>query len=213
MLDGPRISPAGKPTSLVVLLHGYGANGDDLIPLAQEWQPLLPSTAFVSPNAPQAIPGYPGGLQWFALSLRDPDEYWAGVTSAAPALNEFIDAELARLKLSADRLALVGFSQGCMMALHIGPRRSIAPAGIVGLSGRIVGEQHLRRDAKSFPPVLLVHGEEDDLIPVDAVHHAREVLADAGFAVEWHVRPGLGHGIDMETLQISGNFLASHLPR
>jgi phospholipase/carboxylesterase len=212
MLDGPRVNPRGTPQSLVVLLHGFGANGDDLIPLAREWQPHMPSAAFVSPNAPQQIPEYAGGLQWFPLAFRDPDAYWRGVNAAAPALDAFIDAELARLGLGAERLALVGFSQGCMMALHTGLRRSVAPAAIVGLSGRIIGEEHLQQEARCSPPILLMHGEADDLIPVEAMHHTREALAQAGFAVEWHVRPGLGHGIDMETIAVSGDFLARHLP-
>lgn len=211
MLDGPRISPRGKPTSLVVLLHGYGANGDDLIGLAHEWRGVLPHTAFVSPNAPELIPGYAGGRQWFGLTFRDPDEYWRGVTKARGPLDSFLDAELARLGLDADRLAIVGFSQGAMMALHVGPRRSAAPAALVGLSGVIAGPEHLAADAKVRPPVLLMHGDVDEVIPVEAMHTSREALAAAGFAIEWHERPGLGHGIDTETLNISGSFLATHL--
>ena len=210
-LNGPRIEPSGGRTSgLVVLLHGYGANGDDLIALGDGWRRSLPDAAFVAPNAPQSIPGMYGGLQWFALTLRDPSEYWRGVAAAQPALDRFLDAELARYRLTADRLVLVGFSQGTMMALHVGLRRAPPPAGIVAYSGLLAGPDHLA-ETKARPPVLLVHGEADDLIPIDALHMAREALAGAGIPVEWHVRPGLGHGIDPEAQWMAGHFIAQSL--
>jgi phospholipase/carboxylesterase len=210
-LDGPRAEPRGRaPTSLVVLLHGYGANGDDLIALAEGWRGRLPETAFVAPNAPESIPGMYGALQWFALTLRDPSEYWRGVTAAQPVLDRFLDAELARYRLGPDRLVLVGFSQGTMLALHAGLRRAVAPAGIVGFSGLLAGPEHLP-ETRVRPPVLLVHGESDDLIPLAALHVAREQLAHAGLRVEWHVRPGLGHGIDPGGQAMAGHFIASSL--
>ena len=219
-LDGPRLAPAsgGEAQSLVVLLHGFGANGDDLIPLAQEWRGLLPDAAFVSPHAPEPCEGAPmGGRQWFRLTFRDPTEYWRGVTAAAPALERFLDRELARLGLGADRLALVGFSQGTMMALHVGLRRIPPPAAILGYSGMIAGPEHLAEDVKGraggFPPVLLVHGDRDEVIPVEAMHITREALARAGIGVEWHESPGMGHGIDGEGLRLGGAFLARALSR
>lgn len=211
-LDGPRLEPRGiTPTSLVVLLHGYGANGDDLIALGEGWRRWLPETVFVAPNAPEAIPGMYGGLQWFALTMRDPSEYWRGVVSAGPAVDRFIDDELARYRLSADRLVLVGFSQGTMMALHVGLRRAAAPAGIVGYSGLLAGPEHLA-EITARPPILLIHGEADDLIPVAALHIAREQLAGNDVLVEWHVRPGVGHGIDPEGQMMAGHFIASAMP-
>jgi phospholipase/carboxylesterase len=210
-LNGPRIEPrGGRASGLVVLLHGYGANGDDLIALGDGWRRSLPDAAFVAPNAPQSIPGMYGGLQWFPLTLRDLSEYWRGVAAAQPALDRFLDAELARYRLTADRLVLVGFSQGTMMALHVGLRRAAAPAGIVAYSGLLAGPDHLA-ETKARPPVLLVHGEADDLIPIDALHMAREALAGAGIPVEWHVRPGLGHGIDPEAQWMAGHFIAQSL--
>ena len=210
-LQGPRLEPRGRTaTSLVVLLHGYGANGDDLIGLADGWRAGLPETAFVSPNAPETIPGMPGGLQWFALTLRDPHEYWRGVEAVRPALDRFLDAELARYRLPPGRLALVGFSQGTMMALHVGLRRPAAPAGIVAYSGLLAGPEHLA-ETTARPPILLIHGAVDDLIPVDALHMAREPLAAAGLPVEWHVRPGLGHGIDPGGQAMAGHFLRQAL--
>jgi phospholipase/carboxylesterase len=210
-LDGPRLVPRGRTASaLVVLLHGYGANGDDLIALGEEWRRWLPDAAFVAPNAPEAIPGMYGGLQWFPLTMRDPGERWRGVVAAQPALDRFLDAELARYRLGSGRLVLVGFSQGTMMALHVGLRRAAAPAGIVGYSGLLAGAEHLG-EIKVRPPVLLIHGEVDDLIPADALHMAREQLAQAGLAVEWHVRPGLGHGIDPEGQLIAAQFMTQVL--
>jgi phospholipase/carboxylesterase len=210
-LTGPRIEPrGGKPSTLVVLLHGYGANGDDLIALGDGWQRALPDAAFIAPNAPESIPGMHGGLQWFALTLRDPSEYWRGVSAARPALDRFLDTELARYRLPAERLVLVGFSQGTMMALHTGLRRSVAPAGIVGYSGLLAGPEHLA-ETSARPPVLLVHGETDDLIPAGALHAAREPLAAAGVPVEWHIRPRLGHGIDPEGQWMGGHFIARAL--
>jgi len=189
------------------LLHGYGANGDDLIALAHGWRARLPGAAFVAPNAPQSIPGLFGALQWFPLTLRDPSEYWQGVVAAAPGLDRFIAQELARLGVAADRLALVGFSQGSMLALHVGLRRAVAPAAVVAYSGLLAGPDRLGQ-IESRPPVLLMHGEADDLIPVEALHQAREPLAAAGLAVEWHVRPGLAHGIDAAGERMAAGFLA-----
>jgi len=210
LLNGPRIEPRGGATALVVVLHGYGANGEDLISLADGWQRRLPRAAFVAPNAPEEIPGMPGALQWFPLTLRDPGERWRGVVAARPALDGFLDAELARYRLGPDRLVLAGFSQGTMLALHVGLRRSTAPAAIVAYSGLLAGPEHLG-EITARPPVLLVHGEADDLIPVDALHIAREQLAAAGLLVEWHVRPGLGHGIDPVGQQLAGDFMAKAL--
>ena len=210
-LDGPRLEPRARPpTSLVVLLHGYGANGDDLIALGDGWRRWLPDAVFVAPNAPETIPGMYGGLQWFPLTMRDPSEYWRGVVSAQPAVDRFLDAQLAHYRLSADRLVLVGFSQGTMMALHVGLRRTAAPAGIVGYSGLLAGPEHLA-EITTRPPILLIHGEADDLIPVAALHAAREQLAKSDLLVEWHVRPGVGHGIDPDGEMLAGHFIASAL--
>jgi phospholipase/carboxylesterase len=210
-LDGPRLEPRERtPTALIVLLHGYGANGDDLIALGEGWRRWVPGAVFVAPNAPSTIPGMYGGLQWFELTLRDPSEYWRGVVAARPTLDAFLDAELRRYGLDGSRLVLVGFSQGTMMALHVGLRRVDAPAGIVGFSGLLAGPENLGEIA-ARPPILLIHGEADDLIPVAALHLAREHLARADLLVEWHVRPGVGHGIDPEGQMMAAHFIASAL--
>ena len=138
-LEGPRLAPLSGPArQLVVFLHGYGADGNDLIEIGRAWQQLLPHAAFASPHAPEPCGQAPVGRQWFALTFRDDNERWTGVNKAAPLLNRFLDTELARHQLPRSALALVGFSQGTMMALHVGLRRVVAPAAIVGYSGRFV---------------------------------------------------------------------------
>ena len=160
-LDGPRLAPkSGAAQQLVVFLHGYGADGNDLIEIGRAWQQYLPQAAFVSPHAPEPCSQAPVGRQWFPLTFRDPNERWVGVNKAAPVLERFLDAELERHKLPASALALVGFSQGTMMALHVGLRRAKAPAAIVGYSGLLVLPPDVDAEAfaaeiKSRPPVLL----------------------------------------------------------
>ncbi|MGZ5849142.1 MAG: alpha/beta hydrolase [Methyloceanibacter sp.] len=207
-LDGPRLAPASgsQAKQLVVFLHGYGADGNDLIGLGREWARVLPNAAFVSPNAPEACGMAPTGRQWFNLTMRDPGEIGRGVAQAAPILNAFLDAELERLRLPSRSLALVGFSQGTMLALAVGLTRNPAPAAIVGYSGALAGVESLPQPGNG-PAVLLVHGDMDEVIPMDAMVIAREQLAVAGLPVEWHVAPGVGHGIDGEGLRLGGAFL------
>jgi phospholipase/carboxylesterase len=209
-IDGPRLPPAagGAPKQLVIFLHGYGADGNDLIGLGREWARALPHAAFVSPHALEEMPaGFFGGRQWFALDTRSEHEWEEGVRLAQPALEAFIVAEAARHKLPLSAVALVGFSQGTMMALQTGLRLSEAPAAIVGFSGHLAGAKRLAAEIKCKPPVLLLHGSGDDVIPVQAIHHARVALAAVGVPVEWHIRSGLGHGIDPEGLKAAGQFL------
>jgi phospholipase/carboxylesterase len=213
-IDGPRLAPrSGSARALVVFLHGYGADGNDLIEIGRAWQPLLPQAAFVSPHAPEPCGQAPTGRQWFPLTFRDPNERWIGVNKAAPVLERFLDAELARHGLPAAALALVGFSQGTMMALHVGLRRATPPAGIVGYSGLLVLPEQGDIEAitptiTSRPPVLLVHGDSDDLIPPQALFQSAQGLAELGVPAEWHLSAGVGHGIDGEGLRHGGEFLA-----
>jgi phospholipase/carboxylesterase len=218
LLDGPRLEPraGGAARQLVVFLHGYGADGNDLIEIGRAWQPLMPHAAFVSPHAPEPCGQAPSGRQWFALTFRDPNERWIGVGKAAPALEAFLDAELARRNLPPSALALVGFSQGTMMALHVGLRRKAAPFAIVGYSGLLVvppdgNAEKFAAEIQSRPPVLLIHGERDDLIPVQALFQAANGLAALGLAVEWHLSADTGHGIDPEGLRQGGEFIARRM--
>jgi len=213
-LDGPRLEPrSGAARQLVVFLHGYGADGNDLIEIGRAWQGLLPHAAFVSPHAPRPCGQAPTGREWFPLTFRNPDERWNGVNAAAPGLNAFLDAELKRRNLPPSALALVGFSQGTMMALQVGLRRAVPPAGIVGYSGMLIMPGDAMSEAfaaeiKSRPPVLLIHGDEDQLIPVQAVNHSAHGLSAVGVPAEWHISPGVCHGIDQEGLRQGGEFLA-----
>ena len=213
-LDGPRLEPRAAPAQqLVAFLHGYGADGNDLIEIGRAWQGLLPQAAFVSPHAPEPCGQAPTGRQWFALTFRDPNERWVGANKAAPVLEAFLNAELKRRNLPPTALALVGFSQGTMMALHVGLRRAVPPLAIVGYSGLFVippdtNPDKVAADIKSRPPVLLIHGDQDDLIPPQALFMATNALGDLGVPVEWHLSHGIGHGIDQEGLRHGGEFLA-----
>ena len=210
-IDGPRLAPqSGKADALVVFLHGYGADGNDLIDLGQQWQNWLPHAAFVSPHAPEPCGMSPMGRQWFPLTMRDPSERWRGVVDARPSLDAFLDDELQRHNLTPDRLALVGFSQGTMMALHTGLRRSISPAAILGYSGVLVGPEHLQ-EATAKPNILLVHGDRDEVIPLDALFMSTNALGEAEIACQWHLSFGMGHGIDGSGLRHGGLFLAQAL--
>lgn len=212
-LDGPRLPPrSGHARQLVVFLHGYGADGRDLIEIGRQWQPWLPDAAFVVPNAPDRCVHSPTGRQWFDLTFRDPDERWRGVTKARPVLDGFLDEELARHGLDESRLAIVGFSQGTMMALHTGLRRPLAPAAILGFSGLLVGPEHLdeataRTRAGEKPAMLLVHGDADQVIPIEGFLRSTEEFAKAGLPCEWHLSLGVGHSIDNAGLRHGGLFL------
>jgi phospholipase/carboxylesterase len=213
-IDGPRFGPAsgGKADSLIVLLHGVGADGNDLIELAPILGEHLPGTAFVSPHAPFPYDGAPMGRQWFSLMERTQEMMLAGVRASAPILDAFLDEELARLALSDNRLALVGFSQGTMMSLYVAPRRAKPIAGVVGFSGALVGADLLAAEVKSRPPVLLIHGDADPVVPVQAMEGARRALTAAGIAVETERRPGLPHSIDQPGLVKALHFLRAKLP-
>ena len=208
-LSGPihKAASGGAPRRLVVLLHGLGADGNDLIALAPVWAPLLPDAEFLSPNAPFPCDMAPFGRQWFSLQDRSPDAILAGVRAAAPFLDAFIDNALATRGLDEGRLALVGFSQGTMMALHVGLRRAKPVAGILGYSGALIGAEGLPTEIRSRPPVLLVHGDADEIVPHQALARAVQGLAAAGVTVEELTCPGLGHGIDEAGLRRGGAFL------
>jgi phospholipase/carboxylesterase len=210
-LDGPRIpAKTGTARLLVVFLHGYGADGRDLIDIGHEWQKILPDAAFVSPHAHEACGQNPAGRQWFPLTFRDESERWRGCVSARPVLDAFLDAELLRHGLDGSRLVLAGFSQGTMMSLHAGLRRQTPPLAIVGYSGMLVTEPGSKPGPiAAAPPILLVHGSEDQVIPVEALFMSAQMLAEAGAAPEWHMSLGLPHSIDADGLRHGVEFIAA----
>lgn len=199
------------PKSAVILLHGLGSNGRDLISLAPYWDQALPDTLFISPDAPfpcdMVPPGYPDSYQWFSLQDRDPDKILQGVLTAAPIVEAFIDGIAAEYGLSPAKIALVGFSQGTMMSLYVGPHYTKGKlAGVLGYSGALVWPS----DAKPAPlPVQLIHGEADDVVPVSAYYLAKARLEEGGFSVSGHTTPGLPHSIDGAGIESGGAFLAS----
>lgn len=223
-LKGPTLMPAnGKSaTSVVVLLHGYGSNGDDLIGLAPYFARTLPDTAFYSPNAPQMLEGgFMGGFQWFSLATYDPDmmrrdpsrmaetfrTFREAARSAADKLNSYLDQILAHHALEPNRLALLGFSQGTMMSLHVGPRRDRQIAGVLGYSGALTGADALADEVKTKPPVCLVHGDADAVVPYPAMAAAEKALKAVGIPCETYTVRGLQHGIDGEAAQYGAAFL------
>lgn len=208
-LSGPSRPPltGGKPRRLVILLHGLGADGNDLIGLQQYWGRLVPDAEFVSPNAPFPCDMAPYGYQWFSVQDRTPTAMLAGVRAAAPLLDGFVDEELQKRGLTEADAALVGFSQGTMMSLYVGLRRPKPLAGILGYSGRLIAPELLTSELRSRPPVLLVHGTHDPLVPFESLAHAETALQAAGVPVETLVCPGVEHSIDPQGLQRGGLFL------
>ena len=213
-LDGPRFGPArgGRPRQLVVLLHGWGADGNDLIGLAPALAPVLPDAEFLSPDGPfECDAGF--GRQWFSLGDRSPEGDMAEpvmaarLAAVAPMIDAFVEEALAARGLGAEKLALVGFSQGTMAALYVGLRRAQGPAGILGYSGHLVAARGFGREAKSRPEILLVHGEDDEILPVQASRLAERTLKAEGYRVTAVYRAGLGHGIDEDGLRHGAAFL------
>ena len=213
-LDGPRLPPANgaPPRKLVIFLHGFGADGNDLIQIGRQWAEALPDAAFIAPHAPEPCAMGGGGRQWFELTFRDPGEYWRGVSAAGPGLDRFIDRERDRYGLSDADVALVGFSQGTMMSLHIAPRRAQPIAALVGFSGRLLQPEALAAETTAKPPVLLIHGDADPMVPVQSLPEAADALVQAGFETYAHVCKGLGHSIDNEGLSLALGFLHEKLP-
>ncbi|MSO69201.1 MAG: phospholipase [Alphaproteobacteria bacterium] len=214
-LDGPELPPqsGGKARQLIVFLHGLGADGNDLIGLADHWAALLPNAHFASPHAPEPCDMAPMGRQWFSLQRRDEAALLNGVSRLAPLLNEYLDARLAALGLSAQSLALVGFSQGTMTSLYVAYRRPMGVGAVLGYSGRIIGAERLAEEARAKPPTMLIHGDADEIVPVGAIFEAAQALGAADIPAQWHISEDLGHGIAPDGLEIGGKFLLDTVGR
>ena len=208
---GPELLPktGNAPGHLVIFCHGLGADGNDLIGLSAFFSEILPEAAFVSPNAPFPCDMAPMGYQWFSLQNRDESSMLKGVQTAAPILNQFIDQQLEKFNLTEDKTFLVGFSQGTMMSLYVAPRRQKPLAGIIGYSGRLIGGNDLKNNIRSYPPVLLVNGDMDDLVPSELQREAVDCLTNLGVSVQGYVCSGLGHSIDQRGLNFSRDFIRS----
>ena len=198
-----------EPESLVIFLHGYGSNGQDLISIALDWEEGLPNTLFVSPDAPFQCEMSAFGFQWFSLEDRREDIMLANIQQAVPILNEYIAQCAKRYNLPYNKIALVGFSQGTMMSLYCGPRLPEKLAGVLGYSGALLDGQALMDKPETFQkfPVNLRHGSADDVVPVEAFEQAHALLKGAGYDVEGHITPGLGHGIDQDSVSEGLKFL------
>ena len=211
-----RAAKSGKATSIVVFVHGYGADGADLLGLADVLAPHLPDTMFYAPDAPQSVRGNPFGYQWFPIPWMDGSSEAAaaaGLAASSEALNAFLDACLAEAGLTDADLALVGFSQGAMMSMHVAPRRALALAGVVAISGRLLVPEALPGEVRVKPPILVIHGDQDPVVPFSSMKAAGDVLVANGFETYTHVMQGTGHGIANDGLEATLGFLIKNLPR
>ena len=216
VLNAERREPAsGELRSIVVFVHGYGANGADLLGLADPLAEHLPDTLFVAPDAPEQIPGYPGGYQWFPIPWIDgssEEESARGMAAASDDLNAFLDALMVDEDVLPEQVVLFGFSQGTMITLHIAPRREDAVAGVVGFSGRLLNPELLADEVQVRPPILLVHGDQDDVVPPQSLPQAAEALQEAGWQdVFAHVMKGTAHGIAPDGLSVALAFMRDKL--
>jgi phospholipase/carboxylesterase len=213
IVNGKSLQPrtGGPPRQLVVLLHGYGSSGADMIALAPHWQEALPDALFLAPNAPQRCGLMGAGYQWWGLTGFAPSALAAGAAAAAPAVDAFIDKKLEQYGLTEADLALIGFSQGTMMALHVGLRRARTVAAVVGYSGMLTSVADLAQHDRPHPPVLLVHGSADPVVPVGALSLAESELKRLGVAVTTHVSFGVPHSVDPAGLRLGRDFVAKAL--
>lgn len=211
---GRKGAAKGQAKALVVFLHGYGADGADLLGLADVLAPHLPGAVFMAPDAPEPCRGGGFGYQWFPIPRMDGSsqaEADSGIDASSADLNAFLDARLAEEGLTPDRLALVGFSQGAMMSLQVAPLRALPIAGVVAISGRLLRPGALTSETVVKPPILLIHGDQDPVVPFESMGTAGDALVKAGFPCFAHVMQGTGHGIAPDGLGVTLQFLKEKL--
>ncbi len=181
-----------------MFLHGYGANGDDLLNIGEEWAGELPDAVFLSPNAPEVCEAFAGGYQWFSIRAIDERAFEREklIEKVTPILNAYIDEQLQKWGVDESQLAVAGFSQGAMMAMYTMPRRKTPCAGVIGYSGLLIDAAGLKAPGIVKMPVLAIHGDADEIVPPKSLAAVQSGFAHAGFDVETVLRPGLGHGID-----------------
>lgn len=210
-LSGPMLPPlsGGAPTQAVVLLHGYGSDGNDLIGLAPHWRDALPEAVFISPNAPEPCRLYGAGFQWFDISLEGDRlaKRQSGVMEARPVLVEFLDDLWSQTDIAPERTILAGFSQGAMMALHVGLSMPQPLMGIIGFSGAFLPPEGFGTTPMAKSPVCLIHGDMDDVVDPEHSADADVALRLAGYDVSYHVSPGTGHGIAPDGLEFATGFI------
>ena len=211
ILSGPEFKNQSleKPKQLVLMLHGYGSNGENLIDLASYFTDFLPDAYFISPNAPHKfeMSNLAGGYQWFGLTSRDEDFMYTGIKQAAVILNDYIDEQLARFSLSEENLILLGFSQGAMMSMHVAPRRNNKIAGVVAFSGALIGGKTLPEEIISKPSMLLVHGDQDSVVSYDSMNNSLNILKQNQIPAEGITCKGLDHSINMYGMNQAGSFM------
>lgn len=199
-----------NPDNIVIFLHGYGANGRDLLSLAPELSDVLPNTVFISPDAIFPFEGgIPGAYQWYSLMDRSDENILIGARHAAPIINGFIDTQLNKFKLTPDRLFIIGFSQGAMLSIYTAYRRNELIGGVISFSGFMVASDGIAHEIKSKPPILLTHGLEDNVVPSIATEFATGLLTELGVAVKSHFISHLGHGIDYKCIEYAKKFILS----
>jgi phospholipase/carboxylesterase len=208
------VAKSGKTDSLVILLHGYGADGNDLLGLSEPLSPYLPDTVFVAPDAPNPCSGNPMGFEWFPIPWLDGSSEEAarvGMLQSLDDINQFIDQTMRDEGVAADKTILIGFSQGTMMSLHLAPRRAEPLAGVVGFSGRLLDPESLKAEVVSRPPILLIHGDQDDMVPPASLPEAANALTLAEFEVFTHISKGTAHGIAQDGMGMALEFMLRKL--
>ena len=209
-----RPAASGTTGSVVIFLHGYGADGSDLMGLADPLAPNMPDTVFIAPDAPEKCMGNPMGFQWFPIPWIDgssEEDSARGAALAEQDINAFIDQILEQEEIEPSQLMIVGFSQGTMMALQVLPKRDEPVAGLVAFSGRLLSPDSFAETVVSKPPVILIHGDQDDMVPPAHFHEAGEALEAAGFETYGHIMEGTGHGIANDGLSVALSFMAQKL--